>query len=84
MPKKFWIQPQNQKKFFHWLMEQLGYKCMDDWYKVTVEDIHKNGGSGPLDHYNNSRSKALMNIYPEHNWELNKFKNKASGRIIGL
>lgn len=42
---------------------------MDDWYKVTLEDIERNGGGGLLRvHYNGSPSKALQNIYPNHNW----------------
>src|SRR5690349_13949990 len=63
--------------FFDWPHKELGYKYMDDWYNVTQENIHKNGGRGPLDSwYANSPSKALTSIYPEHNWELEKSKNK--------
>ena len=58
-------------------MGHLGYKCMEDWYSVTVEDIRKNGGAGLLEgYYHNSPSAALQSIYSEHNWELEKFKNK--------
>ena len=57
----------------------MNYKSMDDWYNVTTERIHKNGGGGLLStYYNNSPSSALQNIYPQHNWELEKFKKKFS------
>lgn len=52
---------------------------MNDWYKAMQEDIHKNGGSRPLGYYyNNSPSKASMSVYPQHNWELDKFEGKLS------
>src|SRR5690349_13494845 len=35
------IQMPVQREFYDGLFKQLGYKSMDDWYKVTVEDIWK-------------------------------------------
>ena len=75
-PKTFWQYKANQKRFFDWLMIQLGYECMDDWYNVTGKDIHMNGGGGLLMRYNDSPSVALQSIYPGHNWDLQKFKKK--------
>src|SRR5690349_9098930 len=73
----FWENKENQKKLFDKLMEQLGYKSMDDWYNVTVREIYKYGGRALVSTtFNGSPSKALVSIYPEHNWELDKFKNK--------
>src|SRR5688572_6493148 len=61
-------------------MTQLEYKCMDDWYNVTQEDIHKNGGGGlPVSHYKSSPSGALQSIYPEHDWMLAKSKTVPQG-----
>lgn len=54
---------------------------MDDWYNVIDKDIFmvKNGGRGLLQyHYKGSPSSALQSVYPEHNWELERFKNKPS------
>src|SRR4051812_24879003 len=54
-----WMKQENQRQFFDWLGNQLGYKEMDDWYKVTQEDIHKHGGSGLLhNYYHNSPAQA--------------------------
>src|SRR5205823_4894798 len=77
-PRGFWKVKENHKKFFDSLGTKLGYKSMEDWYKVTQEDIHKHGGRGGLlcIYYNGSPSLALESIYPEHNWELERFKNK--------
>lgn len=50
---------------------------MDDWYNVTQEDIFKNGGRALVrEYYSGSPSLALRNVYPEHNWDLEKFSNK--------
>src|SRR5689334_18676447 len=61
---------------FDWVMAQLGYKCMEDWYNVTVENIHKNGGGSLLNRYKGSPSLALQSVYPEHNWELERSSHK--------
>src|SRR5689334_806970 len=43
-PQRFWKTDENHKKFFDQLMIKLGYNSMEDWYNVSREDIHKNGG----------------------------------------
>jgi len=58
-------------------MIQQRYNCMDDRYKLTREDIDNNGGASLLTkYYHNSPSRALMNVYPEHNWDLDRFTIK--------
>lgn len=76
-PRRFWEHKNNHKQVFDQLMNQLGYTCMEDWYSVTYEDIVQNGGSTILNYCNNSPSLALQNVYPEHCWDLQKFKNKS-------
>lgn len=68
LPRGFWNDKQNHKKFFDWLGEKLGYKQLDDWYNVTSEQITSNGGTGLLSNYSNSISAALQATYPEHEW----------------
>ena len=73
---EFWRDRDNQTQFFIWLFDTLGYKCMDDWYKITLSDIYKNGGKKLLSEiFNGSPSNALQSIYPEHNWVVWKFLN---------
>ena len=60
VPKRYWENEYNRKEFFDGLGVKLGYSTMDDWYRVTLEDIHRNGGGGLMAHvYSNSPSKAL-------------------------
>src|SRR5690349_20034692 len=67
----------DRRKYLDGLMVQLGYKCMEDWYKVSQEDIYKSGGGGVLNYYyNGSPSKALLSVYPTHNWDADKFQGK--------
>ena len=77
-PNGYWQIEGNGKTFFDGLMVKLGYKCMDDWYNVTVEDIYSNRGKLLRRNYNESPTKALLGVYPEHNWELGKFTHKPS------
>src|SRR5688500_5103672 len=73
-------QQTDNRRFFDWLGEQLGYKHMDDWYRVTLKDIYKHGGKGILYRcYNGSPSKALQTVYPEHNWTLWRFGRTPKG-----
>lgn len=74
VPKSLWSKENNRRQFFDWLGKQLGYKNMDDWYSINMNDIAKFGGDGLMSHYyNNSPSSALLSVYPEHNWDFKKF-----------
>lgn len=81
LPKGFWNLQPNHKKFFDWSHVRLGYKHMRDWYNISADDIQKNGGGGLLQRYNNSVSKALQNVYPNHRWKLWMFKCSAVGHL---
>jgi len=76
-PIGFWKEKQNHRQFFDWLMSKIGYQSMDDWYKVTQKVIITSGGEGILrGYYNSSPSSALQTVYPNHKWELEKFKHR--------
>lgn len=74
-PLGFWSKREHHREFFEWLSERIGYKGMEDWYNVSIEEIHENGGGTLLqNYYHNSPSSAVQTVFPEHNWELWKFK----------
>src|SRR5690349_18895216 len=58
--------------FFDRLGSQLGYKTKEDWYNVSSKDIYNNGGKGLIGNH----ILMLQNVYPEHRWELERFKWK--------
>ena len=75
VPKGYWANKRTHEDFFKWLGTQLGYKSMDDWYNITVEDIVKFGGKALLSkYYNGSPSQAVQSVYPQYNWKLWNFK----------
>ena len=37
LPKNYWEDVKNQRKFMDWAGKELGIKEMDDWYKVPNE-----------------------------------------------
>jgi hypothetical protein len=46
VPKGFWQNRSNQKRFLEFIMRELGLKTLEDWYNVKFEDIKRHGGSG--------------------------------------
>ena len=54
---------------------------MDDWYKLTADDMSEYGGITLLHLYNNSPSKALQSVYPEHKWMIWRFKTMPHGYL---
>ena len=81
----YWENIENQRKFMEWAGKQLGYKEMDDWYKMTgkvnvficcyllLQDICDLGGTSLYILYNNSPTHLLTSVFPEHNWQPWKF-----------
>eukprot|EP01121_Diplochlamys_sp_Union-15-3_P002651 TRINITY_DN12375_c0_g1_i1.p1 TRINITY_DN12375_c0_g1~~TRINITY_DN12375_c0_g1_i1.p1 ORF type:complete len:296 (+),score=41.07 TRINITY_DN12375_c0_g1_i1:62-889(+) len=74
IPKGFWQDVDNQKKFFLWLGKKLNYQRYEDWYNLHHDDVKNNGGGSLLTLYDGSPIKAVVNIYPEFKWKIWKFK----------
>lgn len=66
-PRGFWLNKEMQQQYVDWLGEQLGFKRMTDWYKLTADNISKYNGEGLLNYYG-TPPKVLQSIFPEHNW----------------
>jgi hypothetical protein len=78
-PVGFWNSAKNQRFYFDWLGKKLGYIVMDDWYKITPEDILQRKGSYLLRKYGGSPLKALQFVYPDHEWLLWRFVRVPTG-----
>jgi hypothetical protein len=50
--RNYWVNPENQSRFFSELAETLNIKKLEDWYNVETRDVEKHGG-GSLLRYNN-------------------------------
>lgn len=56
------------RKFLDELTTKLGYRKEEDFYKLTKAIVIKNGGKKYLAKYDNSLTKTLQQVYPEHHW----------------
>jgi hypothetical protein len=75
VPKSFWHEPANRERYANWLQKELGYETMEDWYRVTADDIERHRGSGMFTkQYNGSRYQMLVSVFPDHAWDERKFK----------
>ncbi len=69
VPKGFWEDVCNRRRYMNWLAVLLGYSKLEDWYKITAGDFEKNYGGGMLvSCFSGSPSKAVIDIFPEHQW----------------
>jgi hypothetical protein len=69
LPNGYWDQKDNQKQFMNWLGKELGFQKMDDWYKLTRENIKFNGGTGLFERHGSSRLTLLQSTFSEHKWQ---------------
>lgn len=74
LPHGYWDNKKNVLHFVEYLAEQLGFKDMKDWYRISSEDIVKNGGSQLLEKYGDSCSEVIISAYPEYDWTIWKFE----------
>jgi hypothetical protein len=81
--KNFWNNVENHKKYAEWLSNELEYKRMEDWYKITrVSIINNCGGSLLGNYYNNSPIQFVKGVFPDYNWDEKKFcKNKTEIKL---
>eukprot|EP01114_Cavostelium_apophysatum_P009073 TRINITY_DN2214_c0_g1_i3.p1 TRINITY_DN2214_c0_g1~~TRINITY_DN2214_c0_g1_i3.p1 ORF type:complete len:535 (-),score=134.61 TRINITY_DN2214_c0_g1_i3:1649-3253(-) len=72
---KTWKEPAERREFMDKVMgKHLKIQNWEDWYKVSAEDFLECGGRGLLNsYYGGSPWKAVVDIYPEYEWNLDKF-----------
>jgi hypothetical protein len=79
-PKHFWAERQNRRRYFEWLGKHLRYRSHEDWYSLHGDDIRNNHGAGLLtSYYRNSYADALLDVFPEHEWEPWRFRTTPDG-----
>src|SRR5690349_16624885 len=67
LPAGLWSDPQNYRKFLDWLGKRLAFNTIEDWYKLTKDDVVRYGGNGLLKRYP-SVPQLVTSIYTEHQW----------------
>ena len=81
-PKNYWLNIENQRKYFNWLSNQLNIKSNEDWYNIKLEQINSFYGSSLIqNYYDGSLYSALKSIYPNYEWIPWKF-HKISKKLL--
>jgi hypothetical protein len=75
VPKKYWEDHSNRKKFFDWLAKELKIVKKEQWYELNTHEVVQRGGGGLLTLYNRSVASALESVYPDFLWN-----KQAAGR----
>lgn len=76
-PKNYWLDKNLQREFLIEMGRAMGFRDgdMTAWYSVRQSDFAKHGGRGLLKRHGESPRVALMEIFPEHDWEPWRFSS---------
>jgi len=70
VPAGFWQYSENRRLYLIWLGQRLGYRKLNDYYRIGTRDFKEHRGSGVLLHcWGSSSVKAVMETFPEHDWK---------------
>src|SRR3569623_603660 len=69
VPAGYWEEPANRRRYMWWLGQKLGFKKLDDWYRITTNDIKRDRGAVVLYAYwKSSAVAAVQETFPNHEW----------------
>src|SRR4051794_22934557 len=46
IPRGYWEVSDNRRYYHDWLFKELGFKTMDDWYTISLNNFIEHGGRG--------------------------------------
>jgi hypothetical protein len=72
-PRNFWEKRENRVRYLRWLGGELGFQRMADWYTLTRDDFETRHGNQLMKYYHGSPLAAVLDCFPEKNWEEWKF-----------
>jgi len=76
-----WKDKRNHRAYFESLTKQLNLSKPEDWYGVKLADAQAIADFGLIDsQYNGSLIRALEDVYPEINWNKDKFDETIRAR----
>ena len=68
LPPTFFDFKENHKRFMDHLYEKLKFKSLDSWKTSNLREFKNLGGNTLLKYYEGNFQRALISIYPDHNW----------------
>lgn len=72
VPSGFWDDEHNHKRYMQWLAIKLDIKELDDWYRVTADDFHRNRGRTLLV-IHHGLVRTITKLIRNPNWHIWKF-----------
>ncbi|MCP4659822.1 MAG: hypothetical protein GY856_30840 [bacterium] len=64
LPKGYWTNRRNRRRYLDWLGEELGFAEPGDWTRLTRSDLESNRGSTLFKLFDNSVRAVLLNTFP--------------------
>lgn len=70
VPAGYWQYEEHRRMYLIWLGRKLGFRTLDDFYKIKTDYFKKNRGSGALLHcWQSSAIVAVTSTFPDHDWK---------------
>lgn len=83
VPRSYWRNTSNVKRYLNWLSNELGFQKTEDWYSLTGKDIKRNFGSAlllPRSMYASIHKLVSAHIPNPNGWDRVKFDKKSTKR----
>ena len=69
-PHGFWREQVNRRNYLLWLADKLGFRWMEDFYRITHEDLKRHCGQGLAQlAWNASAILGVEECFPEYDWK---------------
>lgn len=68
LPTGFWDDRRNCRRYMQWLGKRLGYRRLDDWYRIKGSDFKRNYGGELIKQYRSSASAMVVDLIPRSAW----------------
>lgn len=70
VPFRFWQDRNNRRNYLLWLGHRLGFRRMEDWYKIRHEFIRQDHGAGlSFAYWNSSAIVGVKECFPQYDWK---------------
>lgn len=79
VPKGFWTEVGNVRRYLEWLGAGLGFRQPEDWYRLKKSNLMNNHGSSLLVLFRGSLFKLVRTCFPEHEWLEWRFRRVSVG-----
>ncbi len=77
----YWNSLSNQRTLLDQVAQELQFTSPDNWYTIETSEIERKKGGRTIlyNYYQGSLIRMLLAVYPENNWQLEKFKHMSKG-----